>query len=121
MENRKIPNEAINAAAEWWMKRISGPLGKDQLQRFKNNLVMLLSRKASIGFGVDCITLDCDYAPCGILSDAGKDADIPTANFPWKVTMAVKPDKVLVSDGYGMPWVQVWPIEHKNEGKEGAA
>jgi len=24
MENRKIPNEAINAAAEWWTKRISG-------------------------------------------------------------------------------------------------
>jgi len=144
MENRKIPNEVINAAAEWWMKRISGkvkhdngddsfgsvfagmladegvkPLTDAQLQKFKNSLVMRLSEKA--GRGMDFLHLDCDYAPDAVLSDSARNADIPRDNFPWKVHMAITGDTVEVSDRYGMPWVKIWPIEHKDEAKEGAA
>lgn len=144
MENRKIPNEAINAAAEWWMNRISGqvihnngdksfgsifagmladdmvrPATEGQLQRFKNSLVMRLSEYA--GQGRTTIWLSCDYAPDMTLSAAAVDADIPRDNFPWKVSMRIDMEGVEVSDGYGMPWVKVWPIaDKKNEG-EGAA
>lgn len=144
MENRKISNEAINAAAEWWAKRISGKVVHDngdnsfgsifagmladtgvkllsdaQLQKFKNSLVMRISEKVSQG--VTVVYLRCDYAPCRELSEPAKDADIPLDNFPWKTDMRIENDLIEVSDGYGMPWVQVWPVEHKDEGKEGAA
>lgn len=144
MENRKIPDGAINAAAEWWMKRISGKIEHDngdnsfgsvfagmladqmvkpasnaQLQKFKNSLVMRLSTLA--GQGRSSIWMDCDYAPDMTLSAAAVDADIPRANFPWKVSMRVNSDGVEVKDGYGEPWVDIWPVEHKDEGEEGAA
>ena len=144
MESRKIPNEAINAAAEWWTKRISGkvkhdngddsfgsifagmladegvePLTDAQLQKFKNSLVMRISEKA--GRGVNVIFLRCDYAPDSTLSDSARNAGIPRDNFPWKVDMRIENDQVEVSDGYGMPWARVWPVEHKDEAKEGAA
>lgn len=144
MENRKIPDAAINAAAEWWMERISGqtihdngdstfgsvfagmladqmvkPASDAQLQKFKNNLVMRLSTLADQGR--ESIWMDCDYAPDMTLSAAAADADIPRDNFPWKVCMHVEPECVLVSDGYAMPWVRIWPVEHKDEGKEGEA
>lgn len=144
MENRKIPNEAINAAAEWWAKRISGkvkhdngdnsfgsvfagmladeitkPIPDGKLQKFKNNLLMRLSVLS--GQGRTNIWLDCDYAPCMELAAAAADSDILRENFPWKVTMRIEQDAVEVKDGYGMPWVKVWPVEHKDEEKEGAA
>lgn len=145
MENRKIPNEAINAAAEWWMKRISGqtihdngdptfgsvfagmladqmikPASDTQLQKFKNSLVMRLSTLA--GQGRNSIWMDCDYVPDMTLSAAAVDADIPRVNFPWKVNMRVNADCVEVEDGYGAPWVRIWPVaDKKNDGEEGAA
>lgn len=145
MDNRKIPDAAINAAAEWWANRISGqtihdngdptfgsvfagmladqmvkPSSDAQLQKFKNSLVMRLSEYASIGS--TNIRLESDYAPCKMLSDSAKDADIPLENFPWKVCMYVEPKYVQVSDGYGMPWVNIWPVaDKKNDGEEGAA
>jgi len=145
MENRKIPTEAINAAAEWWMKRISGKVKHDngdnsfgsvfaglmaddlvkpasdaQLQKFKNNLVMRLSTLA--GQGRERIWVDCDYSPDMVLSAAAVDADIPRDNFPWKVSMDIDSNGVEVKDGYGEPWVKIWPIaDKKNDGEEGAA
>ena len=144
MENRKISNEAINAAAEWWTKRISGQVIHDngdhsfgsifaglladdgvrlategQLQKFKNSLVMRLSEYA--GQGRSNIWLDCDYAPSMTLSAAAVDAGIPRDNFPWKVSMHIEPETVEVKDGYGMPWVKVWPIADKKDEGEGAA
>ena len=144
MENRKISNEAINAAAEWWTKRISGPVKHDngddsfgsifaglladdgvkpvteaQQQKFKNSLVMMISEKVSQG--VTVVYLRCDYAPCRELSEPAKDAGIPLDNFPWKTDMRIENDLIEVSNGYGMPWAQVWPVEHKDEEKEGAA
>jgi len=144
MENRKIPNEAINAAAEWWMKRISGqvthdngdnsfgsvfagmladqmvkPASDDQLQRFKNSLVIRLSVMADQGR--KNIWMDSDYSPDITLSAAAVDADIPKDNFPWKTNMRIEKDRVEVKNGYGMPWVRIWPVEHNENEKEGAA
>lgn len=144
MENRKIPDAAINAAAEWWMKRISGqvihdngdptfgsvfagmlmdqmvkPASDAQLQKFKNSLVMRLSALASQGR--ERIWMECDYSPDMTLSAAAVDADIPRDNFPWKVSMRINSDGVEVKDGYGEPWVRIWPIEHKKGEEEGAA
>jgi len=144
MENRKIPNEAINTAAEWWAKRISGkvthdngdnsfgsiftglladnmtkPIPDGKLRKFKNNLLMRLSVLS--GQGRTRIWLDCDYAPCMVLAAAASDSDILRENFPWKVSMRIDPDAVEVKDGYGMPWVKIWPIADNNDEKEGAA
>jgi len=145
MQNRKIPDAAINAAAEWWMNRISGqtahdngdstfgsvfagmladqmvkPASEAQLQKFKNSLVMRLSTLA--GQGRDRIWMECDYSPDTTLSAAAVDADIPRDNFPWKVSMRVDFECVQVSDGYGMPWVRIWPVANKkNDREEGAA
>lgn len=144
MENRKIPNEAINAASEWWTKRISVPVKHDngdnsfgsifagmladeiakpipngKLQKFKNNLLMRLSVLS--GQGRTSIWLECDYDPCMMLAAAASDSDIPRENFPWKVSMRINPDAVEVKDGYGMPWVKIWPIADNNDEKEGAA
>lgn len=144
MESRKIADGSINAAAEWWKNRISGkvehdngdsnfgsvfaglladdmvkPASNAQLQKFKNNLVMRLSTLASQGR--DSLWLDCDYSPDMTLSAAAADAGIPRDNFPWKVSMRIDEECVTVKNGYGAPWVRIWPIEHKTEGEEGAA
>jgi hypothetical protein len=144
MESRKIPNEAINTAAEWWTKRISGkvkhdngdnsfgsifaglmaddiakPIPNGKLQKFKNNLLMRLSVLS--GQGRTSIWLECDYGPCMMLAAAASDSDIPKENFPWKVSMRINPDAVEVKDGYGMPWVKIWPVADNNNEKEGAA
>ena len=145
MNNRKIPDAAINAAAEWWANRISGktthdngdstfgsvfagmladqmvkPATKAQLQKFKNSLVMRLSTLA--GQGRSSIWMDCDYSPDLTLSAAAVDADIPRDNFPWKVNMRINSECVEVKDGYGMPWVRIWPVaDKKTDGEEGAA
>ncbi len=136
MEN-KIPNEVIEAAAEWWMKRISGQVthqngddnfgsvlagliadmntrlvAAEKLQEFKRILIEKLTDMDSDNR--DSIYLDCDYSPCRILADAAKKADIPLDNFPWKVSMQIHPDLVGVKNGYGEPWVTIWPIKHED-------
>ena len=145
MDNRKISDAAINAAAEWWTKRISGqtihnngdnsfgsvfagmladqmvkPASDAQLQKFKNSLVMRISEKVSQG--VNIVYLRCDYAPCRELIESAKSANIPLDNFPWKTDMRIENDLIEVSDGYGMPWVDIWPVaDKKSDGEEGAA
>lgn len=86
------------------------PASDEQLQKFKQNLVSKLSKL--VEDGKDCIPLDCDYSPCSTLKGAAIDADIPLMNFPWKVSMRIHPDAVSVKDGYGQPWVDIWPIKH---------
>lgn len=130
--NRKIPNAAINAAAEWWTAQIDGMSKHDNgdrgmgsvfaamladtmmrapsekaLRTFKNRLVMRLSEKAETG--VNLILLESDYSPCPMLADCAKAADIPLENFPWKTSMHVSGSGVTASAGYGKGWTRIWP------------
>ena len=54
------------------------------------------------------VTLDCDYHPCTMLLDCAEKAEINKNNFPWKTSMRISPDKIVVSNGYGQPWEVIW-------------
>ena len=60
--------------------------------------------------------LDCDYAPSRFLSEAAKEAEIKSDNFPWKTSMAIREKQngetiVEVSAGYGASWEQIYPLK----------
>ena len=53
------------------------------------------------------VTLKSDYRPDELLSEAAKAAGIDPSVFPYKRTMMVDMDRVLVSDGCGEPLSEV--------------
>lgn len=141
----KIPDEAIVAATKWWTERISKKVVHDNgdnsfgsifagmladqgvevpdqeaLAVFKEELLARLVEKTS---RQRSIYLDCDYSPCAILAFSAKEAGISPNNFPWKVSMRINGDRVIVKDGYGSPWETIWPVQNSEteaEGGEGA-
>lgn len=131
MSKKKIPQEAIEAAAKWWMNRISGQtihdngddhfgsmlagaladmhaemLDSDRAHKFKDVLVEKLTKLVSDNR--PSIWLDCDYSPCVTLLEAARQTGVPLDNFPWKTTMKIHPDNVQVKNGYGQPYVAIW-------------
>ena len=117
--------EAAKATAKWWRERLTrlhhdngdnsqssqiavaladmlaamNTPSVEQLDKFEEALTEMLSKENAVQ-----VSLDCDYAPCGILSEAAAIARVDTSIFPWKVNTHTT-DKVLsVKDGYGQPW-----------------
>ena len=81
----------------------------DRLEKFTQELAERIESELDIR-QVRYVSLDCDYAPCDILSSAAKACDIPLANFPWKTNMHVDDDRkeIHVSEGYGAPWELIY-------------
>ena len=116
--------EAAKATAKWWRERITrlhhdngdnsqssqmaGMLADllaadnkptvEQLDKFEEALTEMLSKE-----NVVQANLHCDYAPCGILSEAAAIARIDSSVFPWKVHTFTTDKTLSVTDGYGQP------------------
>ena len=81
---------------------------KSQLDRFEATLTKLIINNKR-----DVLFLDCDYEPCSMLYKAAISVGINSCVFPWKTNTRTEMDKVLVKDGYGMPWVTIHESDFK--------
>ena len=59
------------------------------------------------------ITLSVDYKPDFILEGLAEQAGIKTSGFPWKTTMQIKKNKVIVRTGYAKPAKTIFPKSNK--------
>lgn len=73
-----------------------------QLDKFEIELTKLIMETNS-----HVLTLYCDYAPCDILSKAAELSGIDSCCFPWKMGTQTTEEDVLVSDGYGKPYMKI--------------
>lgn len=134
MDDMKV-KEVCDTAALWWGEKVGGGgshhdngdrtgasglagIFADLLsEHVSDEKTLLFSEILSKKFmeyyhtGRETIIVDCDYAPCGILSDAAKEAGIKASNFPWKTSMHIRYNdgEVLVKNGYGAPWKTIYP------------
>lgn len=126
--------ESAKIAANWWTEKIRGGaihdnganddanvmgmllaniLGfknapsEDQLTRFNDILADLISEKL-YSEPKSYVYLDCDYGPNYILSLAADTAGIDPIVFPFKTSVFVYKDKVIIRDGYGAPQKEIW-------------
>lgn len=93
------------------------------LRAFRSSLAELLLWEVERYLEIDPTTVDiclgCDYHPCAMLWDAAKEAGIPEANFPYKTAMIIESRDggryftVHVSDGYGEPYVELYPVNEE--------
>lgn len=74
----------------------------DKLDAFEEVLTKLMVDDKSYS-----ITLQCDYHPCEMLSDAAKVVGINSSVFPWKVATYTTDTCVEAKDGYGYPFEPV--------------
>lgn len=84
---------------------------KEQLDNFEKILTDLLINNDS-----KRISLECDYDPCKLLSDAADQSNIDSSVFPWKTNTITTEDKVLVSNGYGDSFVEIQNSDIINTG-----
>jgi hypothetical protein len=131
----ELSKDIAKIASEWWADKVyrlpshnngdlgetsvfagmladmlSKPIGLDTRDRFVEELTNSLVEYAKEYHGA-YICLDCDYAPDQILSNAARKTGVDLANFPWKTSMHVCPSEVRVKDGYGAPWLTIYPAE----------
>ena len=135
IDEKEVIREICETAADWWAEKIGGmgsnhdngdrsgasglaeifanmmnqPVSNEKALEFKDILAGKLMKRYEDGYPHTCMM--CDYGPDLILVEAAKEADISSANFPWKTAMRVEYEKgeVLVSDGYQAPWVRIFP------------
>jgi hypothetical protein len=74
----------------------------EQLDKFEENLINLISKENIVK-----VHLDCDYTPCIMLYEAAMNAGIEPSVFPWKVNTITTETLLKVSDGYAKPWVDI--------------
>jgi len=121
----------IVAAAEWWATTISGRPKQDngdafqsalltmvalerprptpdQLAKFKERLMALLSVHWDESKPYRCRFLSVDYWPDYILQEAAEAAGI-NCSFPVKTMMCISAGKVTVACGYGAPDKVIYP------------
>jgi len=124
------------AAGRWWARQLLNPKfdngGKDKTNLMSMQLSTLLasSKRAEIEPRVrdfskalseilrkkGTLMVSVDYHPDQILADAAKTAGIEVddiSTFPWKTEMIIYEESVLVSEGPGAEFVQVWPPVNK--------
>lgn len=125
-----LEKEIVEKAVNWWAEKVTAnqphsngdngytsivtclladstakKISKKQVEVFKKELAMAIEKEAGER---QRFSICCDYGPCKILADAAREADIPTANFPFKTMMFInKEDGVVVRDGYGAPPVRI--------------
>lgn len=144
METRKIgmdiPLEMADFAANWWIERIKGdtkhdngdksmtgmiagilgdmlnkPVTEEQLWKFKILLRTFIDVKSATILNTQFIELHCDYKPYPPLDKFAKTCAIPLENFPWKTTMMIYSNEIMVKEGYGANYKTIYK---KNEIKE---
>jgi len=131
----EAPNN-YEAAGRWWARQLLDPKfdngGKDKTNLMSIQLSTLLasSKRAEIeprarDFSKalseilrkkGTLMVSVDYHPDQILADAAKTAGIEVddiSTFPWKTEMIIYEESVLVSEGPGAEFVQVWPPVNK--------
>lgn len=80
------------------------PVTAGQAQRFVGLLAERISKALPRGY----VSLAVDYGPCLELAEPANAAGIDASRFPWKTHMAVYPDHVVASLGYGASSELVW-------------
>lgn len=68
---------------------------KEQLDKFEHELISLI-----INYDGPSLILNCDYAPCSILTEAANLSEISASVFPWKTTTITEEKSVSFKDGY---------------------
>lgn len=132
----KISDEAIAAAAAWWVKVLENPkfdaLGgeRDRSMEFAQILMSVGAAKNRpdpdalalfrhtlaagireyVGTQRERCYIGVDYGPDSILSEAARHAGLPDTGFtfPIKTSMWLAPDSVTVRYGYGAEIRTVW-------------
>ena len=144
MESRKIgmdiTEEMADFAANWWAERIKGdtehdngdksmtgmiagilgnmlnkPVTEEQLKKFKALVQNYIIVKSVTILNTQFIEFHCDYKPYSPLDKFAKACDIPLENFPWKTTMMIYSNEIMVKEGYGASYKTIYK---KNEIKE---
>lgn len=123
-------HEYINAAVNWWTEAIQHPKmdnGTDEMSGFmmlvgggmsKRQLteaeLRIFREKLAEGILEEMkemggrVTLDVDYSPDRILSEAGAAIGLGPFSYPCKTTMWISKIEVSVCAGYGAPEQIVW-------------
>jgi len=123
MEERKLSQEQISKAVEWWGNAIRSPKfdngdnsdqggmtmmlahlasskhnpTDEQIETFKKNLEELMKNDRC---DISRFGLFCDYGPDATLGEAAKKSGISELVFPWKTGMWFRDGKVVVQHGY---------------------
>ncbi|MEI7674131.1 MAG: hypothetical protein WCI60_00130 [bacterium] len=120
------------AAGRWWARQLLNPKfdngGKDKTNLMSMQISTLLasSKRTEIEPKIrdfskalsellikrGVLMVSVDYHPDQILADAAKTAGIEVddiSTFPWKTEMIIYDESVLVSEGPGAEFVQIWP------------
>lgn len=129
----KFSHEIASAAADWWAEKISGgyhhdngdysssnvfamfmadslmkPVTENQFVTFKNVLVdWIVNRSKDHMFGNE-LHLGSDYNPGPGLRDAIEAAGISEFNIPFKTSMWISENKIIVRAGYGAPPEEIY-------------
>lgn len=121
--NQIIDEQKLEIAAKWWWNVIQKPKHDNGDNSFTGFLTMKMAdslveeitltyeefkdclKRKCLGFiekfsYIRDIDFHCDYGPCGILSEVAEELNIPEFNFPFKTSMWVKENSVVVSYGY---------------------
>lgn len=118
-------NKVLDIAAEWWWNVIQKPKHDNGDKSFNGVLTMTMAdmlvkeitiityedfkncfRKKYLewqekySWAKEEIDLVCDYGPCGFLYEVAEELKINKFNFPFKTSMWVKNNSVVVSYGY---------------------
>ena len=83
--------------AQIMANNLTRPLAPIEVDLFKDVLKQLIKT------GVEHmahVSINCDYAPCDILSYAAEQSGIPLQNFPWKTHMWITDGRISVQYGY---------------------
>jgi hypothetical protein len=82
------------------------PVSQAQAQEFVKELTKIIEeRQARCAWRTSLAT---DYGPDFELAKAADAAGVNSSRFPWKTHMAIRPDHVIVSAGYGAPDKLIW-------------
>lgn len=126
--------DRFEAAADWWVAKISNRVWHDngdesengavagalmglvasnhpdpddeQIDHFRELLIgQMKTSWAHTSYGLSIST---DYAPDRMLGSAARAAGVPESRFPWKTHMSVNEGYVTVGDGYQAPMRIIW-------------
>ena len=132
----KFSHEIACAAAEWWASKIVGryhhdngdnspsnvfamfladslsePVTEDQITTFKNELVDWIENRSEENVFGGELWLGSDYSPGFGLREAIEVAGISEFNIPFKTSMYIRENEILVCDGYASPPEQIYPAK----------
>jgi hypothetical protein len=115
--------ESAAVAAEWWAEQLTRPtfdadaksngpaldaqftaemaashqISDSQRDCFRNALTALIDERLESD---GAAPLFCDYSPAGMLLEAATEVGVPKACFPWKKSLDVYRQYIMVSDAY---------------------